>query len=652
MPIKLTEISIPRENKDARTNLVKWACNTFRKSVESRSQQIDSDYRRWVDNYAAKPAQAIRTIPFYKASNFVPQLIRMHTDILAARQIGLLFGTRPFWMPKTFNSNIQNDVLMAVGEWMHKLCQYDVNFYDPVDLSVFLATKTGLSVIKNTWVDFSKTRAVSGQAVKDYRREGLCLDVIPFDDLFPYPITAQFFRDCLAIFHRLRFTKEEIDFRKHIPLPYGWNPKAADKLMMGSSTPNTNSARESAAQSAGINLTVDVIRPFTAVEMWGTYELEKGKLADIVLTFNPLDETEDSILKLHYNYLPPDLDPFVDIRIMPREGLIVGDCVPNILEQSQEEQAQIHNGRRDANLIANVPGWKKLKSYTGANPSTEWYPGKCFEVDTMEDINPLVFNTNYNSLIEEEQALLQLAERYTGISPAMQGFGSGTVGKKGIYSSQGTLALLSEGNKRLDIYLQRVRRSFHKQGQLIFTSYRDFRSGGKELELYGENGALLKQAFATKEPDDFRGVFFDLGASDASANKEVDRQNLLLMSNTMSAYYKEIMALAPSIAGMPEGSPAKELALQVLDGARDLANRILFVFDVWDRKKLVPDVREMLAGGKPQPRPRALDQAGVPESESAVSGSELQNLSRTVSEVTSAQRGPATQPQNGSRSVI
>jgi len=224
------------------------------------------------------------------------------------------------------------------------------------------------------------------------------------------------------------------------------------------------------------------------------------------------------------------------------------------------------------------------------------------------------------------------------------------MGKKGIYASQATLALLSEGNKRLDIYLQRVRRSFHKQGQLIFTSYRDFRDG-KVTSYYGENGQLLQQAFSAREPDDFKGVFFDLGASDASANKEVDRQNLLLMSNTMSAYYKEIMALAPAIAGMPEGSPARELSLQVLDGARDLANRILFVFDVWDRKKLVPDVREMLGGNKPPARPRVLDQAGVPQAEEPLSESGLQDLSRTVGQITETQLRQNPVASNGGRPV-
>jgi hypothetical protein len=645
MPIKICPVFPKLENVpvDKLNQIFGWAKNKFWKSVESRSKEIDGDYRRWVDNYAAKPAQAIRTIPYYKASNFVPQLIRMHTDLLAANNVGLMFSTRPFWKPATFSNKPGANVLNALGEWMDTECKYNINFFDPVDLGIFLTVKTGLHVLKNCWVSETRDRADAEGNIKSFSRESLVIDNIPFDDLFPYPVTAQFFRDCTAIFHRLRFTKEEVEFRRHLPPPFGWPAGPASSVLMGSSTnqSTTSSARDSLANDAGYSLTPDVTRPFTVIEMWGSYELTPGKMADIVLTFNPFSGNgKDGIIRLWYNYLPGDLDPFVDLRIMPREGSIVGDCIPNILEQSQEEQAQIHNARRDKSNIVNVPGWKKKTSYTGANPSTEWYPGKVFEVDSMDDIEPLEFGGNYESMIEEENAVMALAERYSGVSSAKQGFGTGPVGKKGIYASQATLALLSEGNQRQDIYLQRLRRSFNKQGQLIFVHYRDFAKSA-DWSQYGENGDFLKQAFSIKDPEELRAVFFGLGASDAGANREVDRQNLLLMSNTMSAYYKEIMALAPQIAQMPPGSPAQELSLQVLDGARELSNRILFAFNVYDRKKLVPDVRELLGGGKPQSNPRALDQAGVPQPESSVSGPELQNLSDTVAQVTSAQRNGA-----------
>jgi hypothetical protein len=177
-----------------------------------------------------------------------------------------------------------------------------------------------------------------------------------------------------------------------------------------------------------------------------------------------------------------------------------------------------------------------------------------------------------------------------------------------------------------------MRRPFHLIGSQIFTSYRNFKSQAPEWEQYGRVGQLVQQAFQLEEPDGFQGFYFDIGASEASANKEVDRQNLLLMANTMAAYYKEIMSLVPMVVQAPPGSPFAELGLQVLDGARDLANRILFAFDVYDRTKLIPDVRALLSGQSP-PANAAAQQVGLPPNEGNVSRPDLQNLSRTIGQV-------------------
>lgn len=542
----------------------------------------------------------------------------------------MIFGTKPFWRPKTFVGQLPNPVLTAVGEWMDDLCLNGIEFYEPVDTTVFLTVKCGVQILKSVWEE-SQTYLSDGKgSVTPLREESLKFDVIPFDDFFPYPITARTLDQTIANFHRLRFAKEEVEYRKSRKT---WNERACELLLRTGGKPSEGNPQQQSANHAGIALTTDVTRPFNVVEGWVKYELEPGKMYSLVVTFNPYSRTSDGVLRAIYDYTPRGKGVFTDFRLMPRENLFYGYSIPEILEQSQEEKAQIHNARRDGNTIANVPGWKKKRLAEVGSPSQEWYPGKTFEVDNMDDLEPLTINASYNGMIEEENYLDSEAERYTGISPAAQGYGAGTVGKKGTYSSQGTLALLAEGNKRLDIYLRRIRRPFHNVGSQIFTSYRDFASDAKVWQAYGKNGDLIKQAFALREPDGFKGLFFGLGASDSSANKEVDRQNLLLMANTMAAYYKQIMSLIPSVVQAPDGSPFKELGLQILDGAGDLANRLLFAFDIHDREHVLPNVREILGGGKPPERSPAADEVGLPQAEGDVSTSELQTLSSSITQV-------------------
>ena len=136
-------------------------------------------------------------------------------------------------------------------------------------------------------------------------------------------------------------------------------------------------------------------------------------------------------------------------------------------------------------------------------------------------------------------------------------------------------------------------------------------------------------------PQGFNGVFFELAASDASANREVERTSLLLMANTMASYYGQITQAMQFVFSTPQGSPVQELILQVLDGARDLADRILFAFNLPERNELIPDVRAVLSGKKPEAGPAAPNPGGMPEAEAPVSASGLASLSDTVATIAS-----------------
>ena len=633
---------------------------SFGNAVTARQTQIDAKYQRWLDNYNAKPAQEVRSTPFANASNFMPQLIRMHTDILTARMIGILYGTRPFWRPTSFLSNVDADSLNALGAWMQYVTFNKMNMYPTVDTLVNESFKIGTVVLKTWWDERTKFCVTGsddqGKPIETKVDEKDCrIDTVPFEDFYPYPITAKRLEFCTMKFHRLRMTKDEVEYRKAVNL---WNKDACDLLLTSRNNVGGSSAQQNEAIRTGINLTPDVGRPYDAIECHFDYQLTPGKSYPLVAVFNPKFTSADSILRLYYKPgSNPFADPFTDFRAMPKSNSFYGDCIPQILEDSQEEQAQIHNARRDSNKIANVPGWKKKRYSDVSNPSTEWFPGKVFEVDNMDDIAVLEFGGNYNSMVEEENFLLSLAERYTGVSPAMQGGGAGVNGKRGSYASQGTMALISEGNRRIDVYLRRMRMPFNDIGNKTYTSYRDF-GDPNDWSKYGANGQKLVQLFSTDGQLTGGNTFFELSASDAGANRETDRSALLLMGNTMSAYYHELASTAQTVAQAPDGSPFKELMLQILDGARDLANRILFAFDIGDREKLLPDMRKLLNPGQTDPSGSqqgagASLQPGLPQPETTPNVGGVQDLSQQLTALTSGLRqGPPQQgPNPGARPI-
>lgn len=599
--------ALPYFDKDLQEELSKFLLKRFREAVIARQQQVDDHYVRWINNYNARPAETVRTTPWHRASNFIPQLIRMHTDILHARMTGVIFGTKPFWKPVSPFGMLDHKMMEVLGSWLEFESFHRRNSLQPPLISSILrAFKTGTCVQKLIWRDAVSTefQVVQGEAgegglqLKKLNQEGFLLENIPFEDFYVYPLMVSSLDKVRLKFHRLRFNEEDVKWRKDTKT---WAEGAADFMIKTGGSYKPEMAAEAKAQEAGISLSQDTVLPFTAVEVWFEYPLQ-GVPTKLIATFNPNigDKPEQALLKLTFNPDPLGEESFNVLRFSEREDFFYGYSIPDILEQAQEEQAQIHNARRDSNTIANIPTFKKKRLADVPNPASDWYPGKVFELDDMADLEAFQFGANYNSMIDEESFLLGLTNGYTGLSQAQQSMGGGVLdGKRGVYNAQGTMAMLQEGNDRPNLYLRSLRYDFHKVGRALFRYNRNFRSS-IDFSLWGQNAAQLQQLFNSPDPADYNPVLFAIGASDGSANREVDRTNLLLMSNTMAGYYNQLFQAVSTVAAMPPGEPIREILLRILDGAKDLADRLLYVFDIGDRNRLIPDVREILGGGPEQ----------------------------------------------------
>jgi hypothetical protein len=452
-------------------------------------------------------------------------------------------------------------------------------------------------------------------------------DPVPFEDFWPYPITARSTRDAEILYHRIRLTKMDVEQRKKNKK---WSETAAGLMMP---VDHIGSIDQAIGQSSGINLTKDVIYAYSSLECWLNWDIG-GKLRPIVVMLNPMLQGKEAILKAYYNFMPYGEPCFTDFRPMPRKGSYYGYSAPEILEQSQEEQAQIHNARRDANMIANVPTFKKKRYADVPNPATDWYPGFVFELDEMDDLEAMVMGANYNSMIDEEQFGMSLAERYIGISPSMQGFGAGqSAGKRGVYTTGGTLALLSEGNKRMDIYIRRARYPFHRVGRMTANCYNQF--APDYWDKYGETGANIRKAFGLIDPAS-GGILYDLSASDASSNREVDRTALLQMANVATTYYQRITEAAGALRQLKPDDPMAKVIRSVLSGASDLFQRLLFNFDIGDRKRLVPDIDDAFG---PLPGKGSPDDAGGPQRTApTVQPAELESVLKNIAASTAGSR--------------
>ena len=97
-------------------------------------------------------------------------------------------------------------------------------------------------------------------------------------------------------------------------------------------------------------------------------------------------------------------------------------------------------------------------------------------------------------MVPLEQIATSMANERSGIDPATSGLGSGIVNpKRGIYSSQGTMAVLQQQNNRTGLRMMDIRGTHVKIGRKILDLYGNF-GIGQRLARYGSQAPMLRKA--------------------------------------------------------------------------------------------------------------------------------------------------------------
>ena len=196
------------------TDLAGYLQEKFKMVVRARQTQIDDKSANWQRNYDAIPAQAIRTVPYYRASNFMPQLIRMHTDILGSRILGIMFGTHPFWMVKSLmGADLKIEQLQLLSQGMNYLWENELHGFEVTDQIVNQSLQTGTLVEKAVWSDTTTSYMTQNGDFAELNEERMIYEPVPFEDFWPYPITARDVERAEILFQRLRFTQSDVDKR-------------------------------------------------------------------------------------------------------------------------------------------------------------------------------------------------------------------------------------------------------------------------------------------------------------------------------------------------------------------------------------------------------------------------------------------------------
>jgi hypothetical protein len=570
--------------------------------------------------YEAQPANPQRDFPWQNASNLVVPIIAIHSDTLLARAMASVFKTKPMWVSRMLGNFVKlappgvTDALEEFLQWA-ALEPDELNLYQEYEGFFGEIIRLGTSVMKCSWVhEVEDYLEPAGDRLEWQRRvvyNGPRPRKLRFEN-FKCPVNVGTIQEMDFLYDVSQMTRFDLEERAYRGV---YDRAAVERILdRPDRTSNTSQVQSQKEQDAKVKTIPGYgFAEWDICECHFKYRVDTSHFARIICTYH---EKTEEVLRSYYHYYPTDI--YVSGRLFFRDDMFHGRGFAEMLLPFQEEVSTIHNQRRDNMTIANL----KMYVVDPNSPLTKGfriYPGAMIPAKMIQgqpEISPLEMGVPVQGEIDSERLTLDLAERLSGVSPPMQGFGAGTQTKRGVYTAMGTLSLLQEGNTRTDLNISDIRFAHTKLGRLLCLEYGAFGAGEERLAKFGELADKIQiglQAIADGQ------MALPVYPSTASINREVEKQSDLMLQGVMDRYRQGIMTLLSQIPMMPEH--VQPQGLKELEAANLMMQQILrhFGYDEVDRLAPKPEVPQAqpgagVPGQAPQPgAPQMGPPAGGPQ---------------------------------------
>lgn len=601
IPIKLSE--------DAELKLKRHLQGRIRALKEGLTQLHEDKITKWRKAYEATPREQTREFPFYNASNLVVPIIAIFSDTLLARVMSALLKTKPTWVAKIFgtHTDLPDDVRTTLEEFM------DYVGIEPTELDLYRvyhewfsdAIKYGTSLIKcphevrylDEVLDVAGDGSGKAQFLRTIDYEGPRPEKIPFED-FLIPPAAKTLRTADIKVHVRHMTRTELLERRFFKI---YDPLKVDEIIKKADRTSTTYTQQMKEESLGAMTTGSYgYAEWDVYECCLKWETPDGKFHPRIIATYHL--ATDTLLRAVYD--TAKLDHFALARLAYRDDQIYGYGFCETMWAFQEEISEQHNSRLDNRALANTRVWR-VSPDSKLHAGYRIYPSATVPAEEGE-IEPLQAGDISPQTIDDEKFSIELAERRSGVSPPMQGSGAGSQGKKGIYSSMGTLAVMQEGNRRTDLNISDFRYAHTELGRILLADYAKFGVRKGLLDVFGEKGDNITKAFEAVESGK---IGLPIYSATASVNKEVEKQNDFILVNLVRQHYMGISQLIAQISSATSSPELQDYLKQVVHASNKLMKDVLRAFDKEDVDVLIPEPQ--LAEQTGQAPPQSQPQPGV-----------------------------------------
>jgi hypothetical protein len=544
---------------------------------------------QWRRIYTGMPREKAKSFPWQNASNLVVQLVGAYVSQLQAKLIQSIFAVDPLYEVELVGDwdRIEHaeEQRQALQDWL------GLSGMEPNRLNLlpkYMAwTSTiiryGMGAMKlmpeRTVEQVATSISSSGRVLFEERtrHDGPVAFPIIFED-FLMPLTvAELTR---SPFHaqRARMSRFDLELMKHDPT---YDKKAIEHILKTPDRQGSENANRELEldMGSGNGSSGEMQDEWDIYECYYPYQVG-GKTFHLIATCHL--ETKKT-MKAVFNWLPDNSQPFIK-GVLGYDGersYGFGFC--EMLKDYQEEVSAIHNRRGDASTLSNTNIFR-VGTGTQLDAQFSVYPNAIFPGESGAfEVIPL--GRAANETIKDEQMTLSLATDRAGIGPSSSGAGSGTVNKKNAYSAMGTYSVMQEGDTRANLNKTEFKQSHILLGRQKLLYDANFGIPEVDLKAFGKQGKYLQMALDNVK--DGR-LCLPIRAATGSINKEVEKQNDMLLLNNLRSHWQMVSQILQSVESPMVSPSQKDYMYKMIDAANWVTSRIAKNFGIPDPSVAVP----------------------------------------------------------------
>jgi hypothetical protein len=569
-----------------------------------------NDLPEWTRLLKGRPKDKERNFPFPGASNLVVQLIATRVEQMLSR-IMAMYMVDPLWTVAALS-----DLPGQEADEMAKVLeQFLVDMaIDPAELALYrqeelffhdaIAYGTSFMYLPYQYITEQQYVGIPGYIGANVRdefktlitKDGPVPENIPIQDIYISNKVTDI-EKARFIGRKVKLTREAVEDRYSFGV---WDKKTMEAILAHPDTPGTEYDIDAANDEKGIQTTGNeyeaIYNVFECFVKW----VREGKMYATIAHYHYSSKTRASAV---FNYFPKNGLPLEDCRFGYDSNQYLGYGFIEMLKSYQEEVSQLHNNRLDNEAIRNNVTFRADPD-SELSSSLKFYPGVVVparkdEVEVLETAAAGAMD-NANS----EGLSTSMANERSGIDPAIAGTGTGIVNpKRGIYSSQGTMAVLQQQNNRTGLRMMDARTAHVKIGRKLADMYA-FIGAGSKIRRYGAQAETLRKALDSIKAG---GLGLAIRASAGANNVESDKQNSVLLSQLQEKYIATMGQLMQALQN-PQIQDAPDQVKWIQDtlfAENTLTRHIFRIFGYSDVDKLLPFPESVKNARSQQPQPNS-----------------------------------------------